>query len=141
MLCQAQNGACTKKRIQFIIIVNMGNGLRALRIKAGMTLAQAGAALGLSESGYKKKERGERELDTEFIRRACELFGVSADEIIGEAGGAAFVQDIDPVRLTELIALSRERVGTLPLDEAKQLIQALISAARRPRGPGGDQTN
>jgi transcriptional regulator with XRE-family HTH domain len=98
-----------------------------------MTLQEAADALGLSLSGYGKKERGQRGLKNDFIRRACEVFGISAEEVIGDSAGVAFTQDIDPSKLTDLIALSRERLASLPEDEAKKLIRALISASRTPR--------
>ena len=101
-----------------------------------MSLEQAANALGLSKGGYTKIERGERGLSAELIRRACELFGVPADELLGNSGGVSLGQEIDPTKLAELISLARERLGVLPQDEAKALILALISASRRPPVPG-----
>jgi transcriptional regulator with XRE-family HTH domain len=126
--------------------VPMGNGLKAARIKAKMTMQQAADALGLSLSGYGKKERGSRGLKNDFIRRACEVFGVTPQAIMRETAGVSFSQDIDPHKLATLIILARERLGSLPEEEAKQLILALISASRRPqaesRGPdGGESSN
>ena len=103
-----------------------------------MTPDEAATALGLSRSGYIKKERSERGLKDDFIRRACELFGVSPEEIMGGAGGTTFTQDIDPSKLADLIALARERLGSLPAEEARALILALISASRRPPNRGTD---
>jgi transcriptional regulator with XRE-family HTH domain len=111
----------------------MGNGLKAARIRAKMTLQQAADALGLSLSGYGKKERGARGLKGDFIRRACEVFGVEPEAIIRETKTFSFSQDIDPGRLAQLVILARERLGSLPEAEAKQLILALISASRRPQ--------
>jgi len=54
---------------------------------------------------------------------------VSAEEVTGGIGEVT--EDIDPVKLTELLVLSRERLGNLPVDEARDLIQALISASRK----------
>ncbi len=67
--------------------VDMGNGLKAARIKAGLTQERAAEALGLSKSGYIKKEHSERALKDDFIRRACEVFGVSPEHILGGPGG------------------------------------------------------
>jgi transcriptional regulator with XRE-family HTH domain len=117
----------------------MGNGLRASRVKARMTMQQAADALGLTLSGYGKKERGSRGLKADFIRRACEVFGVKPEAILRETPGVSFTQDIDPNKLATLIILARERLGSLPEAEAKQLILALISASRRSLGPGGGQ--
>jgi transcriptional regulator with XRE-family HTH domain len=123
--------------------VPMGNGLRAARVRAKMTLQQAADALGLSLSGYGKKERGSRGLKGDFIRRACEVFGVTPEAIMRETAVVSFAQDIDPGKLATLIILARERLGSLPEAEAKQLLLALISASRRPQGqspsPGDDE--
>ena len=119
--------------------VPMGNGLKAARIRAKMTMQQAADALGLTLSGYGKKERGARGLKDDFIRRACEVFGVKPEAIIRETAGVSFTQDIDPSKLATLIILARERLGSLPEEEAKQLILALISASRRPQGPSPSQ--
>lgn len=117
--------------------VNMRNGLRSVRIKAGMTIEQAGNALGMSRSGYVKIERGVRRMSDDLIRRACEVFGVSAEEIIsGLAGGIS--QEIDPNKLADFVTQARERLGSLPALEAKNLILALISASRRPADPNTD---
>ncbi len=70
-------------------------------------------------------------MDPDFIRRVCEIFGVSAEEVTGGIGEVT--EDIDPVKLTELLVLSRERLGNLPVDEARDLIRALILASRKPQ--------
>jgi transcriptional regulator with XRE-family HTH domain len=116
----------------------MGNGLRALREKARMSLDQAASALGLTKSGYTKIERGERGLKSDFIRRACEVFGASPEAVIGDLGAdGMFIQEIDQEKLATLILLAKERLGSLPEAEARNLILALISASRRPTGLSG----
>jgi transcriptional regulator with XRE-family HTH domain len=117
----------------------MGNGLRTARTRAKMTLQQAADALGLSLSGYGKKERGARGLKGDFIRRACEVFGVEPEAIIRETKSLSFTQDIDPGKLAQLVILARERLASLPEAEAKQLILALISASRRQPGQSPSQ--
>ena len=97
-----------------------------------MSLDEAAAALGLSKSGYVKIERGERRLTADLLRRACELFGVSPEGLIGEGGGVALNEQIDPAKLMRMIIEARERLGVIPEIEAKNLILALISASRRP---------
>jgi hypothetical protein len=70
-------------------------------------------------------------MDPDFIRRLCEILGVSAEDVIG--GGGEVILDIDPIKLTELVVLSRDRLGNLPEDEAGVLVRALILASRKPR--------
>jgi hypothetical protein len=70
-------------------------------------------------------------MDPDFVRRVCEIFGVSADDVIGGIGQVP--EDIDPFKLTELVMLARERLGNLPENEAQELIRVLISASRKLR--------
>jgi hypothetical protein len=70
-------------------------------------------------------------MDPDFIRRLCEILGVSAEDVID--GGGEVILDIDPIKLTELVVLSRERLGNLPEDEAAVLVRALILASRKPQ--------
>jgi hypothetical protein len=70
-------------------------------------------------------------MDPDFIRRVCEIFGVSAEDVIGGIGEVS--EEIDPIKLTELVMLSRERLANLAEDEARELIRVLISASRKPQ--------
>ncbi|HLY00632.1 MAG TPA: hypothetical protein VKR62_18195 [Roseiarcus sp.] len=70
-------------------------------------------------------------MDPDFISRVCEIFGVSAEDVIGGIGEVP--EDIDPFKLTELVMLARERLGNLPEVEARELIRILISASRKPQ--------
>ena len=70
-------------------------------------------------------------MDPDFIRRVCEIFGVSTEDVIGGIGEVT--EAIDPIKLTELVMLARERLGNLPEDEARELILVLISASRKSR--------
>jgi len=67
-------------------------------------------------------------MDPDFVKRVCEIFGMSADDVIGGIGEVP--EDIDPFKLTELVMLARERLGDLPENEARELIRVLISASR-----------
>jgi hypothetical protein len=61
------------------------------------------------KAAIRKQSAVERGMDPDFIRRVCDIFGVSAEEVIGGIGEVS--EDIDPVKLTELVVLSRERLG------------------------------
>ena len=54
----------------------MANNLKAARLKAGLTQNEAAMKLGMSRSGYVKKEYGNRGLKDDFIKRAAEAFRV-----------------------------------------------------------------
>jgi transcriptional regulator with XRE-family HTH domain len=58
------------------------NGLRRLRVAAGLTQEEAAEKFGYSKGGYLKVERGERRLSEKNILRAQSLYGVSAEEIM-----------------------------------------------------------
>lgn len=60
----------------------MGNGLRSLRLSRNWTHGKAAAAFGMSESGYKKIERGERKLAEDVIARAMSIYGVPVGEVL-----------------------------------------------------------
>jgi transcriptional regulator with XRE-family HTH domain len=65
------------------IIPVMGNGLKFLREKAGLTHLQAGEAMGISRGAFIKLERGERKLSADYIARAVNVFDASEREILG----------------------------------------------------------
>jgi hypothetical protein len=44
-------------------------------------------------------------MDPDFIRRVCKIFGASAEEVIGGIGEVT--EDIDPVKLTELMVVGQ----------------------------------
>ena len=113
----------------------MANGLKIVRERAGATQKVTAGALNMSVGGYRKIENGERKLAEEVILRACEFFGVSPNEIIGPDGiaGLESAGDIDPATLADLVSKARLRLGSLPEIEARNLVLALISGARKPR--------
>lgn len=115
----------------------MGNGLKSSRLKRGMTQEQAAEAIGISVGGYIKKEQGSRGMNEDFIRKACEVFGVKPEEILLEINvpqGQAFGPqgEIDQEKLASFVAQAKDRLSSLSELEAKNLVLALISASRRP---------
>lgn len=62
---------------------DMGNGLKKLRIDRGWTHEEAAKAMGLSQSGYTKLERGERKLSDMHITMAMSAYQVPAAEVLG----------------------------------------------------------
>ena len=71
--------------LSLAICPTMGNGLKMLRKRAGMTHQAAGDAMGMSRGAFIKIERGERQLTEAHIRRAMSVFSASeADVLNGE---------------------------------------------------------
>lgn len=115
----------------------MGNGLKSARLKRGLTQEQAAEAIGISVGGYIKKEQGTRGMNDEFIRKACEVFGVKPEEVLSEinvpqAQLLGPQGEIDPEKLASFVAQAKDRLSSLSELEARNLVLALISAARRP---------
>ena len=116
----------------------MPNGLKYLRERSGLTQREAADRFGLTLDGYAKIERGERGLGQRHIEKACDAFGADVGEVLGElrdneqSDGALPLVAIDHRLLTALIAAARERLGTIDEAEARNLVAALIEAARKP---------
>ena len=120
--------------------------LRDLRRRANMTLEQAAEAFGLSLSGYWRLEKGHRRLTEAHIKKACDVFGADVREVPTDLAkdeaqetaartrsGAADPAplQIDPDLLATLIAAARSRLNDLDEADARNLVQALIEAARK----------
>jgi transcriptional regulator with XRE-family HTH domain len=88
-----------------------------------MTVAKAAQVLGLSPSGLVKLERGERRLTDEYLRRASAAFNAPIESVMGSGAMPQLEQaPEDPEKLASLIALARERLGSLPEAEARNLL-------------------
>ena len=57
--------------------------LRGLREDNDLTQAQVAEVLGTSQTMYARYERGENELPLRHLIALCDLYGVSADYILG----------------------------------------------------------
>lgn len=57
--------------------------LRALRAEHALTQCDVAKALGISQQTYSKYERQDVNIDSASIIGLCELYGVTADEILG----------------------------------------------------------
>jgi len=57
----------------------LGSRLRTLREGEGYKLAEFSERLGIDPSGLSRMERGERGIDTLFLRRAADVLGVGLD--------------------------------------------------------------
>ena len=57
--------------------------IRAYREAAGMYQSDLGKALGVSAQAVSKWELGKAEPDSESIMQMCQLFGVTADQLLG----------------------------------------------------------
>ena len=57
----------------------LGSRLRTLREREGYKLAEFAERVGIDQSGLSRMERGERGIDTLFLRRVADVLGVGLD--------------------------------------------------------------
>lgn len=61
------------------------NRIKDLRIAQGMSQAQLGKVLNLSDVAVSRYETGARGLDVETIHKLCDLFDCTADYLLGRS--------------------------------------------------------
>ena len=65
--------------------MSLAENIRFHRERVGMYQSELGKALGVSAQAISKWELGKAEPDQESILKMCELFGISADQLLGRA--------------------------------------------------------
>ena len=60
-----------------------GNRIRELRVQNKMTQAELAAQINAKKNTVSRYETGVRGIDTDTIRRLCEIFHVTADYLLG----------------------------------------------------------
>ena len=68
----------------------LGEKLSELRREVGLSQSQAASNLNVSQSLLSHYETGSREPKLEFISRACDYYGVSADFLLGRTEARTF---------------------------------------------------
>ena len=61
------------------------NRIRELRIERGWTQGHLAQQLNTKQQSVARYEAGERGLDVEMIGKLCEIFGVTADYLLGRS--------------------------------------------------------
>ena len=89
--------------------------MAALRRERGISQRKAAADLGISQAQMSHYENGAREPGLNFVCRACDYYGVTADYLLGRSHGA------DSRTSRELQRL-RSRLNSL-IYEAQQLLE------------------
>jgi len=124
----------------------LGERLRALRTRAGLSQAALGVKLGRSPSAIDRYEMGQRRISIADLLRLSKIFGVPLEALlegsIGRGGVARKVRTSSPDRLhAEHLHLLRELDKRLayPFPEARSLAVREPSHAygRRRAGPQG----
>ena len=90
------------------------NRIRELRKEKGWTQAELAARLSTKQQTVARYETGERDTDTATIHALCDIFGVTADYLLGRSPVRSFaLSDAEAALLTgfrELSAAGREYV-------------------------------
>lgn len=66
-----------------IINLSIGDYLRRLRQKLGLTQEEVSRQLGISQPAYLKYETGATDVSDEMLRRLAELFQVNVGDVLG----------------------------------------------------------
>ncbi len=62
---------------------NISVRLKVLRAEYGWTQAEIAGKLGISQQMYSKYESGNTVLDADMVKKVCEVYGISADYLLG----------------------------------------------------------
>ena len=62
----------------------VGSKIKELRKQSGMTQAELAGKLGISSSAVGMYEQGRREPDNDTMLRLCDVFDISADDLLGQ---------------------------------------------------------
>ena len=61
----------------------MGERIRLLRVSFKKTQKEVAEYLNISQQTYSRIERGKTPVDSAIVKQLCELYGVSADTLLG----------------------------------------------------------
>ena len=64
--------------------------LRALRTDSDMSQAAIAAAIGIDQKQYSRYETGTNELPLRYLMKLCQVYGVSAEYILGLPRGLSW---------------------------------------------------
>ncbi len=102
-----------------------GRRMTLLRRQKGITQKQAAARLGISQALLSHYEKGVRECGLDFLNRAADFYGVTADYLLGRADLPA-----EPVTAAERYGLRLRAATEVLLDALQQTgDEALVESA------------
>lgn len=62
--------------------------LKLLRTEEGLTQNEIAEKLGITQQTYSKYEKGTSNMDSETLKKVCNLYGVTADYVLGISASA-----------------------------------------------------
>ena len=100
------------------------NRIRELRQEKGWTQTQLGARVGMAKTTISGYEKGDHQVDPEMICKLCDLFGCTADYLLGRSLSPA------PV-MSSQDALVLEAYHALP-PELRRAVDGILEPYREP---------
>ena len=100
------------------------NRIRELRQEKGWTQTQLGARVGMAKTTISGYEKGDHQVDPEMICKLCDLFGCTADYLLGRSLSPA------PV-MSSQDAIVLEAYHALP-PELRRAVDAILEPYREP---------
>lgn len=92
--------------------------LSHLRRRSGKSQRQVAADLGISQALLSHYENGAREPGLNFVCRACDYYGVTADYLLGRTGNQDTISTADVRSLADALKTLSDRAEAL-LEEQK----------------------
>ena len=112
--------------------MNIGQQIKALREKAGLSQTQIAQFLDVDQSTISKCEKGERQFQVDHLERLGSLFGLSLGDLMSEGGSAAPLQiafRADGMQVEDLQAIADIQKIALNLDEMRTLLRESLHEA------------
>ena len=112
--------------------MNIGQQIKALREKAGLSQTQIAQFLEVDQSTVSKCEKGERQFQVDHLERLGSLFGLSLGDLMSEGGAAAPLQiafRADGMQAEDLQAIADIQKIALNLDEMRTLLRESLHEA------------
>ena len=113
----------------------IGNKLKELRDKKGLTLKQMGEILGVSHMTYQRYEKNDTDVSTEMLAKIADFYGVTTDYLLGRE------PPNDPFEMLGLDTSSKnvvEEFAGLPDDSRKFILDIVIKLAHAAEGKSGE---
>ena len=112
--------------------MDIGQKVKGLREKAGLSQAQIAQFLGVDQSMISKCEKGERQFQVDHLERLGSLFGLSLGDLMSERGAAVPLQiafRADGMQVEDLQAIADIQKIALNLDEMRTLLRESLHEA------------
>ena len=99
-----------------------GNRIKAYREAAGLKQSDIANAVGVSSQAVSKWETNKSEPDSEAIRKMCEIFKVSADNLLGLNNDYPNIPNDDEIKFA-LFGVDPANITDAQFEEVKRFAQ------------------